>query len=320
MVHTPGPESAAPESPESAPADPMMAQLKFTLDSGRFLEYKDGGSTNGWAVKSGTFHFSITCSFALYTAKLITAAGAIDVLTSSGRSASGFASKPMHISAIQTSEISTNKIFSNLEITVKNRKGEILNGFTAQFIERPLPTALWGTYSTDEDPARSPSPEKLRNGADPTINLAVGVTVARPENPENLVWSRLQSFDPAISLRTPLGPFDLDASGPVESDFLATPLQGPADSGNWNLFEHDWVAAHGAAEEIVGKSAGDDGMLKMAAEWLGWNVDQTPPPAIDNGNTKKRPSQELNGMLPKGLLRTLNTEYPVLPRQCGVFS
>ncbi|ORY16107.1 hypothetical protein BCR34DRAFT_611704 [Clohesyomyces aquaticus] len=345
MVHQPGPESSPTAAPEGPPVDPMLAQLKFTLESGLFPQYQappadnvspsgpfqDSGSSSGWIVKPGDFHFSITCDFALTTAKLrvtdVTGGPSfIDILTADSSSAPAFGSKPMHISTDPSDHGPSdpnppNKISSHLDLTIKNLDtGEIINGFTAEFITRPLPRALWGSYKGDDDPARHPSPTALRTAENPTIDLAVGVKVSRPENPANLVFSGIQSFDPTIALRTALGPFELERSGLVDERFLAAQPQGSGvpDEGAWNEFGHDWVAAHSVAEELVGNDEADDGMLKMAAEWLGWNMNQPAASAAPVGG--QPPNWVLDGKLPKGLLSTLGTEYPVLPRECGVIS
>jgi hypothetical protein len=339
MVYLPGPESAPTSSTPSTtdpPVDPKMAQLKFALEHGLYPQplpprsdtgassgpFMDSGAAHGWAVKSGSFTFSITCAFALTSALLHGPRVTTDVLTQPG-GANGqqpppaFFSKPMQISDPGNG---SRPITSALHITIRDlsRGGVILDGFSATLIVRPLPTALWSAYTPEEDPLRTPNPPKLKNADNPTIDLAVGVTITRPENKENLIFSGIQSFDPGVALRSRLGPFAIEGTGAVEPLFLAEPHdEGAASEDRWHAFQNEWLGAANAAERIVGRAVGADGkqeegMLKMAAEWLGWNRGS----GKTNG-AQQRPGWVLSGALPRGMVGTLDKEYAVLPRGCG---
>lgn len=299
MVYVPGPEATATQSSGNAPetsADPKMSQLKFALEdglippslpprpetgntsSGPFL---NSGAAHGWIVKSGSLAPSITCAFALSSAILVGASGTKETLTPHGgpngeQRPPRFFSKPMHIADPGDG---SQPITSILTITIRDvtRGNVIMDGFAASLIIHSLPTALWGSYSVEDDPDRTPNPADLRKPENSAMDLTVGVTIVRPEDRANLVWSQIQLFDPSIALRSPLGPFAISQSDAFDTSSLTDAHDGTAPSSErWNDFKHKWAGASQAAEKVVGKAKGPDGkqeegLLKMAAEWLGWN-------------------------------------------------
>lgn len=83
----------------------------------------------------------------------------------------------------------------------------------------------------------------------------------------------------------------------------------------WAHLAQDWKTASANGERLL---EGEDeeqgeGILGMAARWLGWD---TPPPGQGQGQEGGggRKAWELSGKMPRALVGSLGEEYTVLPR------
>lgn len=338
IVGTPGPTQSSVSAPEPNPnaVDLMMSQLKFTLDSGLFPQplpprpagpstgpFPDSGPSKGWTVKSGAFSFSITCDFALSGAEIVNEAGFLvtAISTPTGAAPTPFFSKPMQLS---------DAITSNLQITIYSLDEDdpssqiIVGGFTGTMIVKDVPKAIWGQYVGLDDPGSNSTAPALRDPSNPTMSLCMGVTVYTPVNPDNLIESGIQQFDPTLAFRESLGSYFLDPPEFNEAGFLvgAALFENDEPEIQWKQFAKDWADAGNKGKQFLGAVAAGgthtDGMLKMAAHWLGWD---NPPPSADSPISDTMVGQKLpwmlDGTVPSGLIASLDTEFAVLPRECG---
>jgi hypothetical protein len=224
----------------------------------------------------------------------------------------------------------TTPIDSNLQITIYRLfpgadPHDIVTGFKATMITKDVPTALWEMYNPASDPNITRNPDSLRQPSQPTLNLCMGVTISIPRIPQHLLQSPLQEFDPTIVFQHSLGTFRIAPAELPNQKFLAGGELAPTAPGleRWKSFAQGWEDAVDENSSILGVATADgtqaDGMLKMAAHWLGWD---NPPPLADRPVVEtlqgKRLPWQLSGELPVSLVGSLNTEYRVLPRESGV--
>ena len=307
MVWQPGPDSAT-TPPDGA--DPMLSRIKFTLEAGLYPQplpsrpagtvpsgpFPDSGPSNGWIVKPGEFAFSVICDVAISRVEVFRGENdAEPVLDADGSDQlPPFYAKPMLL---------TTALSSVLQITIRsNQTGNIEPGFTGELILRALPSAVWGLYDEKDDPSRTTSPRALRGAENATMTLCTGVKITSPHKPENLISSRIQPFDPSLAFRT-----SIKTEVPARKFSSLGDLAGPSPSTEeeaWKAFADSWKV-----EDLVGDGDDEEGLLGLAAHWLGWN-NRKPG---DSGDKKEG---LLRGSVPELLLRDLEIEYPILPRTC----
>jgi hypothetical protein len=222
-------------------------------------------------------------------------------------------------------------IDSNLQITIYGTSPDsdardVISGFDAVMITKDVPTALWDVYSEGSDPNLTRNPEALRQPNQPTLSLCMGVSITIPRNLQFLSKSPVQQFDATVALRYSLGTFHIAWTEPVSQKLLPSGEFLPSSPGveRWPSFARVWMDAADSGKPLVGSVVTDDqgtvtqneGLLKMAAHWLGW---ESPPPSADRPLAEtlagKRLPWQLTGELPKYLVASLGSEYRVLPRE-----
>jgi hypothetical protein len=225
----------------------------------------------------------------------------------------------MHVSTAIQSDMVIN-IYYIVQQTQVN-----ISGFTGTMILKDMPNALWASYDSNNDPASNSNPPDLKDPSTPSTRLCMGVQIQTPVNPINLLQSGIQDFDPTISFKENIGVYQLDPTEQTDTDFLAGPALFPGETPvqQWSDFAKDWTTASVAGQKYLGTVAADatqgDGMLKMAAHWLGWD---NPPPSASKPVADTTPAGQklpwvLDGKTPTSLIGSLGTEYAVLPRECG---
>jgi hypothetical protein len=317
LVAVPGPYPGPSTAPN--PVDPNMANIKFTVSNGLYPQpipplsgsppttgaFPSTGVGTPWNIKTGAFSCIIGLDFALSVVNINTATQLL--------APASFFSKPMHLTA---------PIASTLTITVymidSQNNRTVKAGFTGEIVLKDVPVALWGAYSSDEDPSTTTNPQKLKDGNDPTMTLCMGVTLNAP--PSTFGPSPVKDFDPSVAFRANIGSYDLPDIEGSQKSFIASkpirPTETPA--ARWAGFGDDWKTFGSKGKDILGSPAADgtqpDGMLKMAAHWLAWDK---PAPSKDRPIVAvpgQRLPWVLDGSLPPILLGSLGNEYPVLPR------
>jgi hypothetical protein len=332
MVLTPGPPSDAPSDSDPAAEDPSKTRLKFTLSSGLYPPQKTSqassvsspfpstGASSTWQVKAGTFSCIIGCDFALSSASILQFEDTSNPSTNRSTDLHppnttdplpSFYSKPMHLTQPITSTmaISIYKLSSDGTKTLVHR-------FTGTLILKDVPAALWSIYDQNADPASAPNPIALKDPAQPTLRLCMGVTLTPP--PPTALKSNVQEMDITAAWRQTLGPF-LHPAIPPQQDKLLSEIAYPTDTPveRWNKVRDEWKSAANKGKEILedkvdstGKKA--DGLLSMVSKSLGW--DSPPPGASTDADAAGRKLWELTGVLPERLVSGLDTTYGVLPR------
>lgn len=327
MVRVPG-----PAKDPSAPPDPLdtKGRIKFTVSTGLFPQplpptsggpapsgpFPSAGVGTSWNIKTGSFSCIIGVDFALSAANIadFSEAGSSPVLTPrTHTNPPSFYSKPMHISDAFTSTmtISVYSIDSDGSQSLKT-------GFTGEMILKDVPAALWQQYSKDDDPAQTTNPQNLKNPTQPTLNLCMGVTLYAP--PSTFTPCAVKDFDPAVAFSASVGNFRIPTGKLPQHTFLAsTPIHAAeSPQQQWDGFRDDWKAFGVDGKAALGNPAADgsqpDGLLKLAAHWLAWDV----PVANSGPPAPPAPGEKLpavlDGSLPQILLGELANEYPVLPR------
>jgi len=339
MVQTPGP---APDQSSSAVLpDPNTNYHKYVLTAGIYQpsnppttsntasstgsQFPDSGPLTPWNTKAGTFGCTIGCDFAVSAATIYndeTTSSPTKLLPSDGSTGPPeFFSKPMHISSAITSSL-TARIW---KLDSTGAKISAVNGFGGAMVMKQVPTALWGSYDTKDDPATpgNSAPSSLIDPSGPTMNLCMGISLTPPV--PYLSQSPIQDFDATAAFIWPLESAPLPALVPKQNTLLASGIQYSKDSSQdrWADVKTDWKTFGDTAAPILGVTvtAGVQapGLLQMAAVILGWNS----PPLSGNPNSPTLPGQTaapitpswmLNGELPDLLINNLDTQYDVLPR------
>ncbi len=336
MVNIPGPDLSPTPSTGSSALNADMARHKFTVTTGLYTlplapvaegppqtgSFPNTGAGQPWYIKTGIFTFTIGVDFALSAATIMNDPEATPPTTpiltpGTNTDPPAFFSKPMQLSTAFVSTMTINIYSIDSD---NNQLPE--SGFTGVMVLKDVPYALWGPYSTAEDPTLTKNPAALKDSSNPTLQLCMGVSVTTQASTP--VPSAVQDFDPSVAFSASIGTFTLPNLEPVQSDFLASTTLNPTESSaaRWQDFTDDWKTFGAKSASILGNDVDTttgqqvDGMLKMAAHWLAWDQ---PPPSQNQPVTVvpggKRAPWELDGSLPETLLSELGEEYPVLPRE-----
>lgn len=299
-----------------------------------------------WDTKAGTFGCTIGCDFALTAAALIndpnTSPSTTTILPPGGGTTPlTFYSKPMHAGTTST-------ITSTISITIwvlnpDGTKASIQSGFGGSMVMKSVPTALWGAYDQNSDPAHTPTPGALTDPSGPTMSLCMGVSLTPPV--PQLLQSKIQDFDATAAFMWSLGSYPLAASMSKQATLLASGVVDAAETPpqRWAKVVGDWTTFGNTGTPVLGGKATAGvqvpGLLQMAAQSLGWDKpppsgNHNTPPAAATGGTgtgtggtgmggtggttttavPATPSWMLNGAVPYLLIANLATQYPVLPR------
>lgn len=307
MVQRPGPDTGKPDSaPAGSIQDPnseeaktlkTMASLHITLEAGNFPSEegpkgKESSDPNTlpandpfteWRVRAGDLKFRIGCDFALKDFN-VSAQGLTTILADPPKYniTSDVYANPMHLrSPVHT---------STLNVTISTSNEPTVQNWRCTPIVKPIPKALWRQYDESTDPTAKQGGNRsadLLNGADATINHAMGVAIQTPA--PTLSEDTIPAFHARDAMSENVN--DANPQLPVTDEPPRTPwtIQPVSDQpdklAQWRSVARAWsdapalqpttttAAAAAAAEASSNKPSSSElaAMLSACATALGWD-------------------------------------------------
>ncbi len=325
MVQRPGPETGKPDSaaagsvqdPNSEEAKTLktMANLHITLEDGSFPseEGPKGKESDPnklpandpfteWRVRAGDLKFRVGCDFAAKTYN-VSDQGLVTVQDPQFGITSDVYANPMHL----RDPVDT----SFLAVTISNAEGTVKN-WRCTPIVKPVPKAIWRQYDEATDPTSKQGGNRsqdLLDGADATMNQAMGVSVLTPA--PTLSEDTIPEFHARDAMSENVN--DKNPKLPVTDEPPKTPWRiEPVPQQTDQLLQWKSVSKTWKEAPAVQPSAGDGPselaiMLNACATALGWDQPAAETLALmgvkDAADLPKPKPWELSAEVPEMLLR-----------------
>jgi hypothetical protein len=333
-----------------------MGNMKMALEDGLFstpVQKVDSTTTNPqpfpntgqampWSVRGGPFRFRINCDFAISEAAIAASLvatknsdGTINTNDADGNpnvDKSDSISPPPGLDSIYSKQMqldASTPITSTLVVTIylDESPNDCVTGWRASFVTKAVPSGVWGSYQSKEDPMTHSVPSTLTNGDGSTVQLGMGLSIMSPL--PILARALIPDFDAAAANRRKIGngtglnndnwiyPIKEEAAqtnflsvGVFEADKMNTGSTDQQIVANnvqrWTDYQNGWKGIAQQGVGVLGDTPqnGYQGYLTMCESFFGWG--------------KRWQGQEtdvwmLNGDTPVQLIDDLDFRYLALP-------
>ncbi|KAG4443042.1 hypothetical protein IFR05_001496 [Cadophora sp. M221] len=270
------------KSPNSAPIDDLVVQLKLSLEAGAFpmpsqdkegqSEPDDTGAGAKWFVKGGSFQFRVSSVFALTEGYLETGKSAqrqndgttVPVLDQNktlmqpiepGTLAPRLSSLPMDLSASSGPDGITSKMC--IAVQDVDPSGETKEGFKPAFVVKEMPLTLWA------DPKHAPDRLSAEKG---TVQLPMAVTLSAPD--PMLAYAKIPPFNATDMSKLCAGSNIVpDLPGVAQSELLPEVLVASTETPTekWAAMQVTWTTASTANIDLA------NSLTELCMSQLGWD-------------------------------------------------